>query len=235
MGRFNTSYEGEYPRTDLAQIKPASIINLPLLVEIPGGPWVGLLEADLTDYAGMYVGGVAGFDHALVSKLSTGPERMDQAVTGSTPKALPWRVLMINDRPGGLIESNYLIADLSPPSAIGDTSWITPGKAAWEWWSGHFARNVNFEPGMNTPTMEHYIDFAAEHHLEYMLVDAGWCPGKDALHPDTILDFIPQANIPEIINYGKQKGVKVLLWMGGDGQANGRGAGPLRDMGRRRH
>jgi alpha-glucosidase len=213
MGRFNTSNEGEYPRTELAEIKPASIINLPLLVEIPGGPWVALLEADLTDYAGMYVGGVAGFTHALVSKLSPGPDRMDRVALGSTPKALPWRVLLINDRPGGLIESNYLILDLSPPSAIGDTSWIEPGKAAWDWWSGSFARNVNFQPGMNTPTMEHYIDFAAEHHLEYMLVDAGWCPGKDGTHPDTILAYVPQVNIPEIINYGKQKGVKVLLWV----------------------
>ena len=50
MGRFNTDNEGEYRRTNLNTIKPASIINLPLLVEIPGGPWVGLLEADLTDY-----------------------------------------------------------------------------------------------------------------------------------------------------------------------------------------
>ena len=69
-------------------------------MKIPGGPWVGLLEADLTDYAGMYVGGVPGFDHALVSKLSPSPERMDQVVTGSTPKALPWRVLLLSDRPG---------------------------------------------------------------------------------------------------------------------------------------
>ena len=127
-GRFNTDNEGEYLPTDLKMIKPASVINLPLLVETPGGPWVGLLEADLTDYAGMYVGGVPGFENALVSKLSPGPERMDRVVIGSTPKTTPWRVLLINDRPGGLIESNHLILDLSAPSMIGDTSWIVPGK-----------------------------------------------------------------------------------------------------------
>ena len=213
LGRFNTSNEGEYRRTDLNMIKPASVINLPLLVEIPGGPWVGLLEADLTDYAGMYVGGVPGFTHALVSKLSPGNDRMDEVVKGSAPKATPWRVLLINDRPGGLIESNYLILDLNPPSAIADTSWIVPGKAAWDWWSGDYDVNVNFHPGMNTATMEHYIDFAAEHHLEYMLVDAGWYPSKEYTDLGNILTYVPEVNVPEIIAYGKQKGVKVLLWL----------------------
>jgi alpha-glucosidase len=212
-GRFNTDNEGEYRRTNLNMIKPASIINLPLLVEVPGGPWVALLEADLTDYAGMYVGGVPGFTHALVSKLSPGPDRTDQVVIGSTPKATPWRVLLISDRPGALIESNYLILDLSAPSAIGDTSWIVPGKAAWDWWSGDLAKNVNFQPGMNTATMEHYIDFAAEHHLEYMLVDAGWYPAKEYTDVGNILTYVPEVNVPEIIAYGKQKGVKVLLWL----------------------
>jgi alpha-glucosidase len=215
-GRFNTENEGEYLPTPLNAIKPASIINLPLLVEIPGGPWVALLEADLTDYAGMYVGGVPGFEHALISRLSPGPARMDDVVTGSLPRAFPWRVLLMNDRPGGLIESNYLILNLSQPSAIGDTSWIVPGKAAWDWWSGDFDRGVSFKPGMNTATMEHYIDFAAEHHLEYMLVDAGWYPTAkqdDFAHPISILTYVPEVNIPEIIAHGKQQGVKVLLWI----------------------
>ena len=213
LGRFNTSNEGEFGPTKLNLIKPSSIINLPLLVEIPGGPWVGLLEADLTDYAGMYVGGVPGIENALVSRLSPSRDRMDQAVVGSTPKTSPWRVLLINDRPGGLIESNYLILNLSAPSVLADTSWIMPGKAAWDWWSGSFARNVTFKPGMNTATMEHYVDFAAGHHLEYMLVDAGWYPEKDYTNPGDILSYVPEVNVPEIIAHAKQKGVKVLLWV----------------------
>jgi alpha-glucosidase len=212
-GRFNTENEGEYTKVNLNTIKPASIINLPLLVEIPGGPWAGLLEADLTDYAGMYVGGVAGFDHALVSRLSPGPARMDEVVTGSAPKATPWRVLLLSHRPGGLIESNYIILNLSQPSAVADTSWIEPGKAAWDWWSGDYDTHVDFQPGMNTATMKHYIDFAAEHRLTYMLVDAGWYPAKDYLDPGNILTYVPEVNVPEIIAYGQQKGVKVLLWV----------------------
>jgi alpha-glucosidase len=213
LGRFNTSNEGEYRRISLNEIKPTSIINLPLLVEVPGGPWVALLEADLTDYAGMYVGGVAGVENALLSKLSPGPRRMDEVVIGSTPQATPWRVLLINERPGGLIESNYLILNLSAPCALADTSWIKPGKAAWDWWSGSFAKNVDFKPGMNTATMMHYVDFAAAHHLEYMLVDAGWSPQKDDTHPEDITHYIPAVDIPAIVTHARERGVKVMIWV----------------------
>ena len=212
LGRFNTNNEGEYRRINLDQIKPTSIINLPLLVEVLGGPWVALLEADLRDYAGMYVGGVPGVENALVSKLSPLPTRLDEVVVGATPKATPWRVLLVNQRPGGLIETNYLVVNLSAPCALTDTSWIKPGKAAWNWWSGSFAKNVNFKPGMNTATMMHYVDFAAAHHLEYMLVDAGWSPQKDDTHPIDITRYIPTVDIPAIVAYAKERGVKVIIW-----------------------
>jgi alpha-glucosidase len=258
LDSFVTAYESHYDPIKLDQIKPESIIGLPLLVEIPNGPWVALLEADLTDYAGMYVGGVAGAPNALTSRLapvpsndlfSTGPyldmvvkehdlgkyARLARAnlilsppgeghqllppptsvafgpssqeiVVARTPKATPWRVLLINSWPGGLIESNYLILDLSPPSALADTSWIAPGKAAWDWWSGRMARNVNFEPGMNTATMEHYIDFAAAHHIEYMLIDGAWSPFND------ITRTIPEIDMPAIMEHARSRNVKILLW-----------------------
>ncbi len=208
LGRYHSPYEGEYRRITLDQIKPESVVNLPLLVHLQDGPWVALLEADLTDYAGMYVGGVPGFEHALMSKLSPAPDRrLDELVIASTPKPTPWRVLLIGSRPGELIEHNSLILDLSAPCALADTSWIEPGKAAWDWWSGSYAADVSFKPGMNTPTMEHYIDFAAAHHLPYMLIDAGWSPENDILH------WVPQVNIPEILAHARQKDVKVILWM----------------------
>jgi alpha-glucosidase len=214
MGRFNTHNEGEYLRTPLKAIKPAAIINLPLLVEIPGGPWAALLEADLTDYAGLYLGGVPGIPNALVSKLSPAPDRKaEEIVVGTTPKATPWRVLLLSPTPGGLIESNYLLLNLNPPCALSDTSWIKPGRAAWDWWSGSYATGVDFKPGMNTATMKHYIDFAAAHHLEYMLVDAGWAPPVPDSRLEDILHYIPEVNIPDIIAYGRAKGVKVLLWV----------------------
>ncbi|MGD1010205.1 MAG: glycoside hydrolase family 97 protein [Candidatus Aminicenantales bacterium] len=215
MGQFNTQNEGEYLRTALRDIKPASIVNLPLLVEMPGGgPWVALLEADLTDYAGMYVGGVPGIPNALTAKLSTPPDRKaEQAVVGTTPKVTPWRIVMVAPTPGRLIETNYLVLNLSAPCALTDTSWIKPGKAAWDWWSGSYATGVKFKPGMNTATTKHYIDFAAAHRLQYMLVDAGWAPAPPGERLEDILHFIPEANVPDIIAYGRAKGVRVLLWV----------------------
>jgi len=215
MGRFNTHNEGEYPRTKLSDIKPVSIINLPLLVELPGGPWAAILEADLRDYPGLYLGGAADVPDGLTSKLSVPPGRKaEQAVIGTTPLTTPWRVVMVGPTPGRLVESNYLVLNLSPACALADTSWIVPGKAAWDWWSGSFAKDVPFTPGMNTATMKHYIDFAAAHRLEYMLVDAGWAPPSTAdPRLEDILRHIPEVDIPGIIAYGKSKGVKVLLWV----------------------
>jgi alpha-glucosidase len=213
LGSYTSSYETDYHRVSLDEIKPTSIVALPLLIEIPSGPWVALLEADLTDYAGMYVGGVMGVANALMSKLSPLPRRADEAVVASAPKATPWRIILMSSQPGTLIENRELVLNLSAPCALADTAWIKPGKAAWDWWSGSFARDVNFKPGMNTATMMHYVDFAARHHLEYMLVDAGWYPAQDYTHPIDILHHTPETDVPRIIEYAKSKGVDVLLWV----------------------
>jgi alpha-glucosidase len=207
LGSYTTSYESEFQPISLDAIKPASIIGIPLLVHMTGGPWVAILEADLDDYAGMYLGGVRGFPGALMSKLSPLPGHSDEAVIASTPKDSPWHVVMINSSPGGLIESDSLILNLNPPSALADTSWIKPGKAAWDWWSGSYASGVDFKPGMNTATMEHYIDFASKAHLRYMLIDAGWSPEHD------ITRTVPAIDIPAIIAHARQRNVRVLLWM----------------------
>jgi alpha-glucosidase len=215
LGRWDTSNEGSYEKIMVREIKPASLVNLPLLVEMPGPRlYAAILEAELTDYAGMYVGGLAGMPNALTSRLSVPPRRrFDQPVIGATPKTTPWRVLMVGPDPGRFIETNYIILNLSRPCAIADTSWIKPGRAAWDWWSGSTATGVDFKPGMNTATMKHYIDFAARHGLEYMLVDAGWAPLAEDGRIEDILRFRPEVDVPGIIAYGKSKGVATLLWV----------------------
>ena len=215
MGRWDTHNEGPYERILVREIKPASLVNLPLLVEMPGPKlWAAILEADLTDYAGMYVGGVPEMANALTSRLAIGPKRrLDQPVIARLPKQTPWRVIMVGPDPGRFIETNYLVLNLSAPCAIADTSWIKPGKAAWDWWSGSYATGVDFKPGMNTATMKHYIDFAARHKLAYMLVDAGWAPIAEDGRIEDILRYRPEVDVPGIIAYGKSKGVETLLWV----------------------
>lgn len=207
LGSYTTSYESEFQPITLCDIKPTSIIGIPLLVHLPDGPWAAILEADLDDYAGMYLGGVRGIPGALMSKLSPLPGHSDEAVISSTPKASPWYVVMVNSTPGGLIDSDSLVLNLNPPSALSDTSWIQPGKAAWDWWSGSYASGVNFKPGMNTATMKHYIDFASKAHLRYMLIDAGWSPQDD------ITQTVPAIDMPAILAYARRRNVRILLWL----------------------
>ena len=207
LGSYTTSYESEFQPITLCDIKPTSIIGIPLLVHLPDGPWAAILEAELDDYAGMYLGGVRGIPGALMSKLSPLPGHSDEAVISSTPKASPWYVVMVNSTPGGLIDSDSLVLNLNPPSALSDTSWIQPGKAAWDWWSGSYASGVNFKPGMNTATMEHYIDFASKAHLRYMLIDAGWSPQDD------ITQTVPAIDMPAILAYARRRNVRILLWL----------------------
>ena len=215
LGRWDTSNEGPYERILVREIKPAGLVHTPLLVEMPLPKlWAAILEADLTDYAGMYVAGVPEMPNALTSRLAVAPKRrLDQPVVAALPKSTPWRVIMAGPDPGHFIETSDIVLNLSAPCAIADTSWIKPGKAAWDWWSGSYATGVDFKPGMNTATMKHYIDFAARHGLEYMLVDAGWAPMAEDGRLEDILHYRPEVDVPGIIAYGKSKGVATLLWV----------------------
>jgi alpha-glucosidase len=138
------------------------------------------------------------------------------AVETATPVETPWRVLMIGDEPGRLIESN-IILNLNPPSKIADTSWIRAGKSAWDWWSGEIVEGATFKPGMNTATMKHYIDFASESGFPYMLIDAGWAaaPGSrpdDYAQLADITKVNADVDMPELLRYAKQKNVRIWLW-----------------------
>jgi alpha-glucosidase len=220
MGHFNTHNEGEYLPIRLDGIKPSDLVNLPLLVQAPGGPWIALLEADLNDYANMYVGGVPGASDALISKLCLPPRKesvarnlawtqyhaIEQPVVGTTPKATPWRVLMIASTPGRLIETSDIVLNLNPPCAIPDTSWIKPGISAWDWWTESFARNVPFKPGMNTATMKHYIEFAGAHGFPYMLIDGGW-------HSESVCKPVPAIDMPALLAHAKLHNVRLVLWV----------------------
>lgn len=213
LGSFTTAYEGEFDRDALADFSVAEIIGLPLLVHTGGGAWAAILEADLRDYAGMYVAGAEGFPNGLASKLSPLPGHPDEAVVASTPKFTPWRVIEVNSRPGGLIESSDLILNLNPPCALKDTSWIKPGKTMWDWWSGDYDTGVNFEPGMNTATLEHYIQFGADHQIPYMLIDAGWARRSSDPEADDITHWNDNVDLPAILAFARQRHVRVILWM----------------------
>ena len=213
---FQSAYEDDYILKPVSGLHRDWIIALPLLAQVPGVGWVAITEADIEDYAGMYLRS----DKPVFSLKAELSPRIDQpgvAVDTAAPFNSPWRVLMIGDTPGRLIESN-MILNLNPPSKIADTSWIRAGKSAWDWWSGDYATGVDFTPGMNTATLKHYIEFASESGFPYMLIDAGWAaptPGAkpgDYADPADITHFNPAVDIPQLLQYAKQKNVRIWLW-----------------------
>ncbi|MFC1547015.1 glycoside hydrolase family 97 protein [Candidatus Neomarinimicrobiota bacterium] len=211
LADFNTNYERPFLRQSLSDIRAESLVGLPLTIEIEGGPYVALAEADLTDYAAMYLTGAEESPTTFASKLSPLPSDTSVCVKGTAPFQSPWRVIMIGDEPGDLIESN-IILNLNEPSVISDPSWIKPGKAAWPWWSGRKVEGVDFEGGVNTATYLHYVDFAVEFNLEYLLIDAKWYgPHKDP--SQDITTVIPEVDLPRIIAYAQARNVDILLWL----------------------
>ncbi len=210
---YQTSYEDSYHQLPLSALHPDYLVALPLLMEVPGVGWVALTEADIENWAGMYVGSPKRGAIGLEARLSPRIDEPGVAVTAAAPARSPWRVLMIATEPARLIESN-LVVNLNPPSAIADTSWIKPGKTAWDWWSGSQARNVDFKPGMNTATMKHYIDFAGRNGIEYMLIDAGWAKAGGGPNDSgsDLTQTNPNINMPELLEHARSKNVRLWLW-----------------------
>lgn len=220
LGGFRTSYEGEFDRITSGRIRQDAIVGLPLVAKTRDeSATFAISEADLVDYAGMYFAGLEGGGFGVRSRLS--PRRDDEKLAVRTemkPGGVrsPWRIVMIAAEPSKLIEST-LVANLSTPNAIGDASWVRPGRSAWDWWSGPAPDGLP-NVGMNDETMRHFIDLAGEMKLEYMLVDAGWYSkgpgfgdGMD-LHAD-ITKTIPEIHLPELIAYAKERNVGIWVWI----------------------
>jgi alpha-glucosidase len=105
------------------------------------------------------------------------------------------------------VESN-LTYQLARPQAINNTDWIKPGKVAWDWYNANNIYGVDFESGLNTATYKYYLDFASKNGIEYVILDEGWTKSTTE-----ILDFNPDIDVPELIRYGKEKGVDLILWV----------------------
>jgi len=218
FGGFRTHQESEYEKTRIGSIAVSEPVGLPLLVQLSDTCWVAVSEAGLSDWAGMYLSSAGVQANALVTVLSPRLDEPGVVVRSETPRHSPWRVLMIADAPGGLVESD-LILNLNEPCAIRDVSWIRPGRSAWDrWWSGSYAPDADFEVGMNTTTMKYFTDFAAEMGWEYVIVDWFWYgnpffgdfqPVKDA----DITKPVPELDLHELIRYAKSKKVGVWLWL----------------------
>ncbi|MGL4421746.1 MAG: glycoside hydrolase family 97 catalytic domain-containing protein, partial [Gemmataceae bacterium] len=123
----------------------------------------------------------------------------------------------LGETPGHLIESDLVLA-LNEPCAIADPSWIRPGKTTFPWWNGFHEEKVPFNPGLNTATAKHYIDFCAEAGIPYHSLDGvgntAWYGGKIVPYEgNSPTAGLPGLDLPEVLRYAKTKQVRIRLWM----------------------
>ena len=219
---FKTSCEVPYTHVKTTEYKNVDQMSyFPVLLETNNGYNILISEADLYDYPCMFIksSGNNGFRSVFPKcPLEFGEDgdrsvkilrEADYIAKTSGSRNFPWRFFVISNDVRDIV-SNEMVYNLSSPCELVDYSWIKPGQVSWEWWSGAtpYGPDVNFVSGYNLDTYKYFIDFAARYGIPYILMDEGWALStQDPYTPN------PQVNVHEIVRYGKEKGVGVLLWL----------------------
>ncbi|MEG3082058.1 glycoside hydrolase family 97 protein [Sphingomonas sp. PB2P12] len=217
LGRFDTSHEGEYDPVQASQVRPHNLFEMPVTCRTgTGDTSFAITDADLHDYSGAYLTGretgALGFATRLTPRLDD-PGIAVKADIRTTGLTTPWRVVLLGDTPGKLIESTILTS--LNPAPKGDFSWVKPGKTAWDWWNGPTLKALP-TAGMNDATIKAYIDFAAAAGLPYMLIDEGWyinSGGGPVVYPGAdIMTVVPTIHLPDLVRYAADRKVGLWLW-----------------------
>lgn len=221
-GGFKTSYEEEYRHVESKEWKESDrMALLPLLIDTRKDCKILFSESDLSDYPGMFLKSrgansvEAVFPRVPLEFGEDGDrsqkilKEADYIARTEGKRNFPWRYFVIAPNDGALIE-NTMTLQLAEKNVLDDTSWIKPGQASWEWWNGAtpYGPDVNFEAGCNLDTYKYFIDFAAHYGIPYIIMDEGWAMStRDPYTPN------PKVDIHELIRYGKEKNVGIVLWL----------------------
>ena len=212
-----THQERPYKKVRLADIKAAAFAYPPVLVVPDEGPKVAITESDLLDYPGMSItrtanglGGLFPQYPAATEMVRDRTERVTSreqwlARTSGT-RQFPWRVFVIAERDADLLETE-IVYKLASESKVADTSWIRPGKVAWDWWNFNNVYGVPFRAGVNTDTYKHYIDFAAENGIEYVILDEGWYKLGD------LSSIVPAIDMEALAAHARTRKVGLIMWV----------------------
>ena len=201
--KFNNSQEEEFTKTKLSSIKPDSIVGSPLVVK-GDGFYAALTEADLLNWAGAQFGS-AGVNSSTVRVRLTPRADKQGAVIRQEGAASPWRVVFCGETAVDLVNNSDIIMNVASPNVLGDVSWVKSGNSSWNWWA----------PKDGYPTdkvIKGLIDFAAEMHWQYTLIDAGWLDAKKADGGNHELAYTKDLNLPEIVKYAESKNVRICVW-----------------------
>lgn len=172
----------------------------PLTLELPGGLYGALAEAEVVDYVRTKFKLADGKPNTLACS-------MYGAVDEIAPFATPWRVVMVAEQPGQLIENNYLLLNLNPPCAIENPWWIKPGK-------------VMREVTLSTKGARELVDFAVKRNLQYIEFDAGWYGHEyEKISDASRVNVDPRRNpnndldLEEVVRYANDRGIGVWVYV----------------------
>ena len=222
--QFHNSFENTYTPTRLSALKDNQLIFLPYVVKADDGVKIVVAESDVENYPAMFVqknsvanGVKATFAPYPKVVRQGGHNELEQFVTeaedylavAKPSQPFPWRIISVSAEDKDIL-NNDMVFRLAAPSRLADASWVKPGKVAWDWWNDWGLYKVPFKAGINTETYKYYIDFAAKHGIEYVILDEGWAVNKKA----DLFQVVPEIDLKAIVDYGKQKGVGIILWAG---------------------
>lgn len=222
--QFFTSFENLYTITPLSKMESDRLVFLPAMVELKDGKKAVITESDLEDFPGLLLRnemGKTGFSaiHAAYPKteIQGGHNNLQYVVTEREKyiakvqgkRNFPWRCIVISENDAELADSD-MVYKLASPCRVSDVSWIQPGKVAWDWWNAWNIYNVDFKAGINNDTYKYYIDFASKYGIEYVILDEGWAVNLQA----DLMQVVPEIDLQELVNYGKERNVGIVLWAG---------------------
>jgi alpha-glucosidase len=221
LENYRTSHEHNVIVTSLRDVKADTLLDMPATFAYEDGTTVAITEAALHHFAGMSLMRPArSVEKAeLVCRLTARPD--GKKVVRELPAESPWRVVMIGDRAGALLESHVLYC-LNAPSVLIDAAWIRPGKMTWSWWNGNLYDGQRGAPILSLTMAKKYIDFCARHGIAYHSIiadetDTPWYrqtkkgvvpgPDTDATRPRADLD------LEGIRRYADSKGIGLWTWV----------------------
>lgn len=220
-GGFKTAYEEPYTHTESKEWKASDKMSvLPMLIDTKKQYKILISESDLSDYPCMFL---KGNENGITSVFPKVPlefgedgdrsqkilKEADYIAKTNGTRTFPWRYFAITKDDKQLIE-NTMTYKLASKSQLENTSWIKPGQVSWEWWNdaSPYGPDVNFVSGYNLETYKYYIDFASKYGIEYIIMDEGWAKStRDPYTPN------PKVDVHELIRYGKEKNVGIVLWL----------------------
>lgn len=219
--KFTSAYENPYIHTTNTEWTVAGqMACLPLLIDADGCK-ILFSEADHYDYPRAFLKHAEDGLEGTFSKAWIGEKKVYDRYTAPLEYApyiartqgsrnFPWRYMVIAGRDEQLVENTMNACLSSAKCEIDDTSWIRPGQVSWDWWNGKavYGPDVNFKCGINTDTYKYYIDFASKYGIPYIILDEGW--NVEVNRPYDVIDGL---DIHELIRYGEERGVGLILWV----------------------